>query len=617
VIDVDAYSIYEIDEVVVLGNAAALTGTGGGQQEIVLVKTKRGKGPKGITVSAQTGPVNANGNGVTTDTRFYHQYYVGAWRNLDKVCFGVSANWLRDVFPLSDPSGKISTPYDLERWRLNGYFTWKPTSHNEIGFSINYTPQRLAAGLDSTQRSTSVYFMSAADAHEHLLAPQLTWRSGFGKGWTNDFTATYLTGGYNEQDSSHHTTVNTVYYDAGYAEAANGDQSGHFWARDRLAYSAVAGFWSVVPTLTVSYEHMKEQYWYGEQEVNYYGTSVVPPPPFTNISLSPTTLTYDEVFLTPAVDIAYRKTFDLLAGASVDASGHQLDSGRRVFPFASASLDVLKLGGLAGSSSLKVFGSYSQRTLLSLNGYTLSNLSRGLDLPDALPFPLVYSAPVNSPVFPGYSSIPLPTFWSWETGVAYSGWGGRLRISYWLEERNFLTAALARTNPNTNGNITLSNTYPNLAEWRSTMHHVDVRVMVLADKKVSWQTGLNVTLLRSKVDSADNWVIGENGIGDTYPHAYSYTGGWVNRLQAGAFAFGLDMLYHFGETAAAAATSSTASGGSAKLNSVVVPNVYLGYRFGVLRGLEVFFAGRGLVRNSSSDLMDMRRYYTVGGKVGL
>ncbi len=42
--DVNAYSIYDIDEVVLVQNAAALIGTDGNQQEMVLIRTKRGKG---------------------------------------------------------------------------------------------------------------------------------------------------------------------------------------------------------------------------------------------------------------------------------------------------------------------------------------------------------------------------------------------------------------------------------------------------------------------------------------------------------------------------------------------------------------------------------------------
>jgi hypothetical protein len=102
--DVNAYSVYDIDEVVLVQNAAALALTPGGLQEMVLIRTRRGKGKSGVTGAAQTGLVNASGNGVHTDTRIYHNYYVGAWHNMD----------------------------NLQRERLNGYLTWRPDARNQV-----------------------------------------------------------------------------------------------------------------------------------------------------------------------------------------------------------------------------------------------------------------------------------------------------------------------------------------------------------------------------------------------------------------------------------------------------------------------------------------------------
>ncbi len=44
VVDVNSYSVFDIEEVTLVQSAAALSGTSGTQQEVVLVKTKRGKG---------------------------------------------------------------------------------------------------------------------------------------------------------------------------------------------------------------------------------------------------------------------------------------------------------------------------------------------------------------------------------------------------------------------------------------------------------------------------------------------------------------------------------------------------------------------------------------------
>jgi hypothetical protein len=50
---------------------------------------------------------------------------------------------------------------------------------------------------------------------------------------------------------------------------------------------------------------------------------------------------------------------------------------------------------------------------------------------------------------------------------------------------------------------------------------------------------------------------------------------------------------------------------------VLSSNIYIGDRW-KLRGagtLELFLESRGLARSKTSDLLDDRRYYTIGGKL--
>src|ERR1700722_2620667 len=144
--DVNAYSIHDIEEVVLVQNAAALVNTADGQQEMVIVRTRRGQGKGGVTADAQTGLVDDKEYGHVSDLRFYHNYYLTAWQNLDKVSFGVSGNYMRDVYPdyYNIYRQDEVTPDNLQRWRLNGYFTWRPNSHNQVELMLNYTPERIA-----------------------------------------------------------------------------------------------------------------------------------------------------------------------------------------------------------------------------------------------------------------------------------------------------------------------------------------------------------------------------------------------------------------------------------------------------------------------------------------
>lgn len=233
----------------------------------------------------------------------------------------------------------------------------------------------MAAGLDTTQKLTSAFYQYSGNATQWFFTPHLIWRSSFGTGWTNDLRATYLTSTYHENDLEEYSSNNSgtsLYSYGGFSEAADADKSNHFWVRDRVSYSQSAGSWVINPALTASYEYLDEQYDAESETLNGsgYGNLTAPnshPLPPLNFN----SITYDEVFLTPSLDVSYHKTLDLLGGVLLDAAHRQLYSGRRAFPFASLSLDLLQLANPQSTSSLKIFGSYAQTTQMSLNGYAL------------------------------------------------------------------------------------------------------------------------------------------------------------------------------------------------------------------------------------------------------
>ncbi|HEY6902392.1 MAG TPA: hypothetical protein VI233_17165, partial [Puia sp.] len=194
VTDVNAYSVFDIEQVTLVQDATALAGLGGGQGQMVLVTTRRGKGKRGITATAQTGLVNSNVDGTSTNTWMYHQYYMGAYRNLEKVSFGVSAGFQRDVFPLEKEENiKINTPLNLQRWRLNGYFDWRINNRNLVEVGMNYTPQKIAVSANSTQSTTS----AVSKAPQHVLLPSLRWHSEIAPGFTNDLQGAFMGSHYN------------------------------------------------------------------------------------------------------------------------------------------------------------------------------------------------------------------------------------------------------------------------------------------------------------------------------------------------------------------------------------------------------------------------------------
>ena len=150
VTDVNSYSIFDIEEVTLVEAAVGGAAYGGTQQELVVITTRREKGKSGIRAAAQGGVINSNGDGQKTDVNFYQQYYISAYRNYDKLSVGGSADWVRDVVPM--PSGaqyQVNTPDNLQRLRLNGYLTWKPTAKDVVELRVGYAPQWVNERLDS------------------------------------------------------------------------------------------------------------------------------------------------------------------------------------------------------------------------------------------------------------------------------------------------------------------------------------------------------------------------------------------------------------------------------------------------------------------------------------
>jgi hypothetical protein len=591
VADVNAYSIFDVEEVVLVQHAAALIGTAPGQTELVLIRTKRRTGPYGVTAAAQTGLIGEDG---VSKMRFFHNYYAGAYLNRLKVSLGVSANYIRDATVSDVPGGAIVTPPNWQRWRLNGYFDWRPDASNQIEVTMNYTPQQLN-GLVNPTAEQAPLFGYKESGYQHYLTPHLDWRGEWAKGWTNDLQATYL-----------HSTLSTGMVEVIGESAAdsidienfgNEVKSYHLWIRDHLAFTVKAGGWTIEPSINLSYEHINEQI--ASTEYDEFTTSTLP-----NLNQIPSVTTSEAyvgektnpIQVVPGVDVSYKRALEFMAGALISPGTHSpTGNGNRVYPYAGATIDLLRLKNPEQDESLKLFGSVVSRTMGSYQGYTLADFSNwNIQTNSFVDF---LNLQLNATPPPGF-----PTYWTWEAGTRYTGVNGRLAVSYNFEHR--ISSGLGT---NGYGNI-FESTYP---RWYSSLQHLDIRVKVVDAERVSWRSGFNVTVLRTTENNEGILQLDNAPIGDVAPGPWTWTGGWVNRIQVKDFSAGLDLLYHFNET------SPVANQG--KLNSAATPNVYLAYRlhFGRATVLELFVDSRDLIQSANSDVTDPRRYYTVGGKLDL
>ncbi len=600
VTDVNAYSIHDIDEVILVQNAAATVATAPNQEELVIIKTKRRHGPRGICASAQTGLVTTDKSMYSSTTALFHNYYLGAYRNLEKISFGVSGNYIRDVFPYERLGEHIITADNLARWRLNGYFDWRPDNHNRIELTMNYTPQKWNGEQDSSAQNASSGSLNGSYAalqtgHQHFVLPHLDWQASWGNGWRNHLQGTYVHAATTDENV---TVIDETQGWQAQIDAEN-TKSYQVWLLDRIGFEAKLGNWRIEPSLNLSYQRFRNEV------AAVIGSGVIVTSLMENLSnyASLSNLFAEETstvwLLTPMVSFSYKQVLNLEGGAIVHpgSSVSLTANGREVYPFASAALDLLRLSGKPEGNSLKIYGSVVSRTQPSVNEYALADYSSGLDVSFILPN---ISFTAGSVGFTTGNVTPAPVYWTWDAGAGYSGWKGRLQIGYNFEDR--ISSVLGF------GTALFGLQPVGIGKLSSSLHHLDIRVKVVDGPGVSWLTGLNVTVLRNQLEFQGTVGAIYPPVGDNVSNPVTWTGGWVNRLQVKDLSVGLDLLYHIQEWDI-----------YGKRNVATTPNIYAGYRFRLPGAVtvQVFAETRGMFVNAYSELADARQYYTVGANLCL
>ncbi|MBN9384637.1 MAG: hypothetical protein J0H74_28040 [Chitinophagaceae bacterium] len=611
--DVNSYSIHDIEEVVLVQNAAALSNLGGSQPQMVVITTRKGKGRSGLQGAAQTFFVRSP----QSTTPLYHQYYIGAYQNLEKVSFGLSANYLRDVEPTWNINGThVITPDHMDRWRLNGYFSWRPDRKNTIEANVGFTPQTIGSEFEYLTGSASNPYKYYTMQHEHtnLLLPRVRWHGEWVPGLRYDLEAGLVTE-LQKGNAWHLSAPVDTTKDRWYQEKQATAHSDHWYVRQRVSYQVQAGGWSIEPSFNARYEHFK--FGFSQTTLNELGPNAGPGP--INPSSNPSSSGYWSSFganlylLTPAVDISYKRGFDIQGGfvANVSHIEGNPQGVKRVYPFVSTTVDLLGLGQghTEQHSSLKLFGSYAQRASFFVNDFMLNDLSgiSSVFVNTSGLGPVFGSNTGAIPISPVVGNIKY--FWIWQTGAAFTSKDNRWQLSYNLERSNFLTVGLL---PYSSG---YSYVY---SEWKSLRHFLGLNVRIVDKGVFSWQSGLTTTVIRNKTNAyLESYVfppLGEHMRGNDKP---SWTGGWTHRLRYKDFSAGVDMLYHFNKeinfiTPAGDLTYSRA-------NTFVIQNIYIAYKLHLpgKTGIEIYADSRGLVRSDKSIGQDARRYYGVGGKISI
>jgi hypothetical protein len=612
--DVNAYSIYDIDEATLIQNAVANISGAAGPEQLVLIKTKRAdKKGFGITANAQAdissmytnnNILNAQTNtyqtGLKTTTTLYQQYYISAYKNTDKINFGISADYLKDIMPVINGQGfTYPTPLNFDRLKFNTYLDVK-LGNSSLDVTASYNKQN--GGQTYNEYSNSEEFELNDVNKSHIFDGTISLTTPIAHGFTNVVHGDYNYLGGNdagEEIVNVNDGVSSTIY-------KSNNVNYNFVAYDNLSYIAKFGNWTLEPAVNLNFRTFKD---------STYNSDVA----YENGDLEGNSFNYESpkehlFLLTPSVSLSYKSYFNIQGGFLDDLTiiGAFPDvKPKKILPFATASANVMRLINPNSTLTIKVYGSYAVNDLFTDN----FNLILPFSLP-SVQVPLIGS--INDDFTESYYGVDVyksspeylyygnaKTFKTVSAGIDLSPPKSGLTFSYYFQKSNYLSPIYVYEPADPNSiQIVLSHTNTNLILNRLSVSYK------LSESNFSWRTNLNATMMKQTYPEIN--FTPEPSLGGG-----KWTGGWVNRLMYHDFSAEVDVLYQFGEKA----YTEAANGGvvTNNINSFSLQNLYVGYRLKIkgLKNPEVFANARNIFQNKKADITDNRKYYGLGINLSL
>ena len=618
--DVNSYSIYDIDEITLIQNAAAQVSGAGPGTQMVFIKLKNNRpGKQGIEAAGQSSLVNLANHpftpGFKSVSQVYDQYYLSGYKNFDAVQMGLSVDYQRDVMPVLTNSNFVySDLFHSNRFKLDGYANAKLWKGTTVNFNINYTPQTNSFAYDYSitypNYPEGESFSTSVNGGEvqHDASSNIAVNSNIVKGLTNTFSAAYAH--YNSflRDSipsvvmsSGTTTENALTLIGQYSKTSN------ILLRDNLVYHTKLGVFDIEPSLNLSFRKYSESY--RDSSFNLVTSDGPPSVQFSEESGGYNTKLY---LLTPSLNISYKNLLNLQGGfVGLLNSGKDFNSAyplSRIFPFLSASVDVFKLAGI-DQLSLQVFGSFSRENELledpyaSLGGYAVSNaINQG-----TATFTTDLS---NIPVLPYSNFNPLKALSNYQAGMVLS-LSKNFSINYNLSENYGGNLAALYVPDGANGEDLVYEYYYSKVNTNRIGLNYDY-----AAANFSWRMGLNVA--QQKLSTVEpNFISADYAAYLSKGHRYS--GGFTNRFTYKNLFAGFDILYQLGERPISLDNIlPTGIVSPPNINSVALQSLYFGSQLKInkIKYAEVFASFRNIAQNNSGDITDNRRFYGLGLKIG-
>ncbi len=594
--DINAYSIYDIDEITIVQNAATTLNGITPLQVLVLVKTKRG-GPnrKGIIVAGQTNQVrkyfgynattsgNSNNKGNSTQD-LYHQYYVSAYTNTKTMKAGLSADIQHNVFPQYWNKDIYETfkPLAGNRLKFNGYLDLKLDDNNTLSISAGYVPQKDKELYkdDADPNGIALNRVDQRNIDQNLGYGNIQFKSNIADLFTNNLSA-----GFQRRE----TKYNQSYTDP----TALGVKSTVIDSTSTINSLIVKDDFSYQGTLDDNEDftfngNINATYRQTEDTLRYVITrqSAV-----TNTNTVASLQKQRLFVITPSVTLNYADMVSLQVGAqkilNTNTPAFNGSNTPKILPFASLNVDILRTLGATDSvmllRKLTLYGSYASSMSYAAD-FTGSLMEipyyRGVFSVAGAGTPLVRE-PIN----------PYQTYNQIQGGLTFSMFKQGLSFSYNYSETKFNAVYFIEgtVSPQTD---TARSTTANIIT-----HRLGINYTLPGNGKFKWTAGVNGAYMTNK-GAKNNYTLSQLRI--FYPGKSLITAGFASQVSYNKAFAGVGLVYDMNRGVYHAPVGN-GNGNYTVYNDIIqglkLQNVYLGYRLkpmGFVRYLDVFINARNL-----------------------
>ncbi|GAA4092399.1 hypothetical protein GCM10022392_13240 [Mucilaginibacter panaciglaebae] len=612
--DVNAYSIYDIDEITMVQNAAAVLNGVDATKTLILVKTKHGGSEaRGVTIAGQSefirltqrSPYTFNNSSAKypKSNDMYHQYYVSAYGNSDMIKAGISAEILHNTLPygyyvLPASTNTPAAPISSNRFKFNGYLDVKLGDANLLTVNAGYVPQRdrsnnadeLAALAGSSAKYVNSFYNS-----QNLFYTDVKLATIIAEGFTNKISAGF------ERLRDHGESLAASYNANGTLQGAGSRRDStssvnSFVATEDITYRAQLENFSLQPNVNFTFRQVNNPH-----SAQFASASNGA---FRNFLDNNYTTKQKLGILTPSIAFSYLDWLIVQGGFqtyfnSTAKPTVQDHDQTQPLPFASVSIDLLTPLQLdTDQMRLNIYGSYARN-------FNYSNDKYG-SLIDQL-----YIHPGNNARFDSQPD-PYQVYTQIQGGAVFSVLENKLSFSYNYSLKRFSTTQVVLIRlPG------FTDMFQN-TEARVELHRVGIDFALPTDGDFSWRTSLNGTYVLMR----DNYKV-RNYLPEylrlTYPGKPFITGGFVNHLNFKNAYLDFGMIYALNQALLAHTAYSRTWVVTGKVNIFNLQNIDLGYKLQVkaVKSLEVYANARNLIQSDQFKYIENRRYIGAGFKVGL